>query len=103
MLVDDITGECDGMGGGAWCCPATNGAEVISECHLEAIGKPCPSDKPQELTSIMPLEGAGESSAKKYCCPRDPVGNQQEAMGRKTDDAYLGIQKLCMAWQGRHM
>lgn len=77
MLLDDKTGECNGNGAGAWCCPATNGQETIAECQLHAPGLACPPSRPQELTSVLVMDsptGDGhEPYVRRYCCPRDPV------------------------------
>ncbi|RHZ56167.1 glycoside hydrolase family 18 protein [Aspergillus thermomutatus] len=43
MLEDDY---------GNRCCPATNGQQAIAACEYSPRNKPCPNDKPQELTSI---------------------------------------------------
>ncbi|KAI9372233.1 hypothetical protein BJX61DRAFT_553090 [Aspergillus egyptiacus] len=105
MLYDDITGECAGMGGGAWCCPATNGEEAISKCQLQTIGKPCPSDRRQELTSIVAYENPGGDYTRKYCCPSEPEFKNCAWHGDEGTCANNGCpagQVYMYDWNGAH-
>ncbi|KAF7118471.1 hypothetical protein CNMCM5793_007992 [Aspergillus hiratsukae] len=49
MLEDDY---------GNRCCPATNGQKAIAACEYSPTNKPCPNDKPQELTPIAEWAGS---------------------------------------------
>ncbi|KAL6229317.1 hypothetical protein BDW75DRAFT_245845 [Aspergillus navahoensis] len=104
MVFDDITGECDGSGGGAWCCPATNGEELISKCQLGDAVRPCPSDRPQELTSIVDFKGSSEYT-RKYCCPKDPEFKNCAWHGEEGTCVKNGCpngQVFMYSWHGGH-
>ncbi|KAL2813347.1 hypothetical protein BDW59DRAFT_167530 [Aspergillus cavernicola] len=59
-----------------YCCPATNGQDVIAKCGWGEPGKACPKDKPRELTSKRELTSTDTDSRHyedaKFCCPEKP-------------------------------
>lgn len=60
------------------CCPATNGQSAIQDCILADYEKSCPSDKPQEMTSVTDFyyhhtDLSSIAIPQKFCCPAKPV------------------------------
>ncbi|KAF4226516.1 hypothetical protein CNMCM6805_004439 [Aspergillus fumigatiaffinis] len=114
MVLDDYgdSGKrCTNGGKKVWCCPATNGQKAIQECTLTGYSNKCPSDKPQEMTSVgeglHDLDGSIYQVKRKFCCPETPAYDMDQC-GWHGDRAYcndnecpLGQVEL-FRWSGWH-
>ncbi|KAJ5158854.1 uncharacterized protein N7500_008505 [Penicillium coprophilum] len=79
MVLDDYgdSGKrCTNGGKKVWCCPATNGQAAIQKCALTKYNKQCPSDLPQEMTTVgswrRDLDEVGYLIEQKFCYPAKP-------------------------------
>ncbi|KAL5333928.1 hypothetical protein BJX70DRAFT_403108 [Aspergillus crustosus] len=113
MVMDDYgdSGKrCTNGGRKAWCCPATNGQEVIQKCELTSgwawYDEPCPKDKPQELTAVWEWISHNVGyNFRRFCCPADSVF---EECGWHGDNEYCNDSECpagqveLLRWHGDH-